>query len=396
MAQKNYNYIVNKARKRTVGENQNYMIIIVGQTGSGKSYTGLSLAMMINKSFNIDRVCFRAKSFIENTQKDLDEGSVIMFDEAGIDVSARQWYSDRNKAINNVVETFRRDNLVCVWTTPNLGNLDKKVRSYFHGLAITMKPETWGYGAIKYFNLYPKVKETGVYLRYPVIRDNGQVVELGNRESPHIPNMYIVDPRDIDEQLVEAYEEKKKAFTEEVKEKAKTDLDESQNKEFTERDVIGLVSHHPDDYDLYNEDLSESQLAQRVFSKILAEHPDIELKKSQVGNVIGYIKDNTEEASESVRNPFEEYEEDLDSTIPESYAPIVKDLRKKGLIWREIAERLNVQQQRLYEEGRKWEGEDWEIVEELKSDEKSDEKESDEQSDNESQTEKSESKKASP
>ncbi len=355
MPQKNYNYVINKARKRTIGENQNFMLAIVGQTGSGKSYTAMSLAMMMDTSFNIDRINFKAKDFLKTTNRDLDEGSVIMFDEAGIDVSSREWYTDRNKAINNVVETFRRDNLICIWTTPNFGNLDKKVRSYFHGLGMMMSPEKWGWGAIKYFDLYSKTQDLGVATAYPLVKDGDHAVSLGDSNQPHRPNMYVTDPREIDAKLVEEYEKKKKEFTEEVKEAGIESLEQQTSRELSERDIIGLVANKSDDFDIHNDDVSDTDLSRRVFAQIQARYPDVEVEQKDVRNVIGYVRSNTTEACENAKNPFKEFERDYIRNIPMKLKPAILHLRNQGYNIRQISERLDLAYKPLQDKIKKWE-----------------------------------------
>lgn len=362
MSQKNYNYIINKARKRTIGENQNFMLAIVGQTGSGKSYTAMALAMMIDTSFTIDRINFRAQDFLKTTNQELDEGSVIMFDEAGIDVSSREWYTDRNKAINNVVETFRRDNLICIWTTPNFGNLDKKVRSYFHGLAVMMPPDKWGWGAIKYYDLYAKTQDVGVAPAYPLVKDGDHVVSLGSSDQPHRPNMYVCDPRKIDAELIEEYEKKKKEFTEEIKERGIESLEEESTKDLSENDIIGLLAHNPDKFDIHNDDLSDAEISRRIFSQLKVEYDDYEVEKNQIRDVVGYVRHKTEDAQEKSRDPFESFEQDYINQVPDEIIPAIRFLRNQGYNWKEISERLDIKYQVLYENGRRWEGNDWSIL----------------------------------
>ena len=86
-------YLPNYIKSR-VDRNQNYVMLFVGQTGTGKSYAAMSLAEHVDPNFNINRVVFTADEFIAilNQDKTMVKGSVIMWDEAGVGMPAREWY----------------------------------------------------------------------------------------------------------------------------------------------------------------------------------------------------------------------------------------------------------------------------------------------------------------
>jgi len=361
----NFDYIINKARSRTLDKNQNYMLIVVGATGSGKSYTALALAQQIDTSFNESRICFTAEKFLENAMKDLNAGSVIMFDEAGIDMSSREWYSTRNKVINQVVETFRRDNLICIWTTPVLKNIDKKSRSYFHGLAIMMNPDKYGWGAIKYFDLEPNVEEGGVLTFYPTVSDKYNRPVSINGGDASKPNMYVPDPRNLPggESLVKNYEVKKKQFTNDIKERGLEELrkfnkgdDDEKPIKLGSREIIGLIAHNKDKFtDIRNDEIKNTELARRIYTQIQMYYPRFKLSKSSVRNVIGYIRENPVEARDTTENPEKKLnkQDNKRNKFKKEYLPTVMDLREKGFSLHEISDRLNVSFSQMYQEVRK-------------------------------------------
>ena len=84
--------------------NRNFCGIFVGRVGTGKSWSALRYAEVIDPTFNIDRVVFKISDLL-NLAKTLDPGKAIIFDEAGIDASNRESYMNKlNKACYN----FRR------------------------------------------------------------------------------------------------------------------------------------------------------------------------------------------------------------------------------------------------------------------------------------------------
>ena len=118
--------------KKRISRNKNAMIAIIGSTGSGKSYSALKLAEYLDPSFNTNRIVFSVNDFINLVRSKLPKGSVIVFEEAGVAIHNRKWYSTVNLALNYVAQTFRKDNLIVIFTTPNLSFIDSQVRTLFH------------------------------------------------------------------------------------------------------------------------------------------------------------------------------------------------------------------------------------------------------------------------
>ncbi|MDR9446056.1 MAG: hypothetical protein RI544_08040, partial [Haloquadratum sp.] len=72
---------------RINSRNQHYMAALVGPEGSGKSWTALKIAELIDPTFGPDRVMFDPHTFMESLTawKDAGEtrGKMIVVDEAG-------------------------------------------------------------------------------------------------------------------------------------------------------------------------------------------------------------------------------------------------------------------------------------------------------------------------
>jgi ABC-type dipeptide/oligopeptide/nickel transport system ATPase component len=203
------NWLIEEVRRKIFNQNKNWLAVIVGETGSGKSYTGLKLCEMIDPSFNIDRVVFSAEEFMKLLNSGtLTKGNAILWDETGVGLSAREWYTISNKAINYVLQTFRRDNLAVIFTVPSMDFVDIQLRKLFHAYIETISINrtekcVW----VKFMNIQYSPRFDKIYYKYPRIKVNGKIVVV-NRVKVYKPS----------EQLIQQYEEKKKVFCERLKE----------------------------------------------------------------------------------------------------------------------------------------------------------------------------------
>jgi len=121
--------------------NRNFVGIVVGRVGTGKSYTTIRFAEELDPTFNVDRIVFKVEDLLDIVHENkLPPGSVIVFDEAGIGVSNRQHYMNKfNKAMGFLLQTWRARNLILFVTVPDLGFVDAGVRKMFDALIETTK-----------------------------------------------------------------------------------------------------------------------------------------------------------------------------------------------------------------------------------------------------------------
>ncbi|WP_342305895.1 zonular occludens toxin domain-containing protein [Methanolobus sp. ZRKC5] len=124
-------------RHRINEQDKNFMCVMVGETGSGKSADAVELARRIDPSFEDNpRIVFTPKDFLEYIPK-MKKGQAIIFDEAGVGIPAREWQRIQNKLIGYVTQLFRHLNLCVIFTVPSMSFIDKQVKTLLHAVIET-------------------------------------------------------------------------------------------------------------------------------------------------------------------------------------------------------------------------------------------------------------------
>jgi hypothetical protein len=118
-----------------MGSKRNFLIAIVGETGSGKSYMGLKIGECLdpNRDFNIDHVTFTPDEFFDFLSK-AKNNCFVLFDEAGVSFSHREYMSMINKMLGMVFQTFRYKFINVIFTLPSLGYMDYVGRGLLHAV----------------------------------------------------------------------------------------------------------------------------------------------------------------------------------------------------------------------------------------------------------------------
>lgn len=209
---------VKRIKQRLLYLNKNWLAIVCGETGSGKSYSAISLASKIGRV----HIVFTPIEFLRllNNPEKLQKGDVIVFDEAGVGMASREWYSVQNKLLGSVLQTFRLLNCGVIFTTPNLSFIDVQARKLFHNYFETSYidyEEEEAY--LQVYDIQVNSRFDKIYFKYPRF----QVGERPMRMS-HI----IMDKPDP--KTIEYYEARKKAYTDSLNRKALEELTGSKEK----------------------------------------------------------------------------------------------------------------------------------------------------------------------
>lgn len=217
--------------KHRIKQNKNFICIMTGATGSGKSWGALSIAEMLDKKFSIEQVVFKGTDLMKliNSGK-LKRGSVIVWDEAGIDLSNRNWQSTTNKMLNFLIQTFRHKNFILLFTTPYSSFVDKATRKLFHAEIGTI--------SIDYDNRTTKTKPQ-------LIQYNGRLDKFYYKYLRVIGKFGVspINCWDIpapSEELIQQYEDKKTRFTMDLNTEIHAELRIIENKKAVRKPLTEL------------------------------------------------------------------------------------------------------------------------------------------------------------
>ena len=120
-------------RRQLTEEGVNWVCIVTGRPRTGKSWSALTLAKAIDPNFTIDNVVFSPEEFIKLIQgaeknEKLKDGSIILWDEAGVGLSHYSWYSILAKCINLVLQTWGYKHFGLILTVPHFSFIDASTR----------------------------------------------------------------------------------------------------------------------------------------------------------------------------------------------------------------------------------------------------------------------------
>ena len=225
---------------RRIKNNKNFLATITGPTGSGKSWSALSMAELIDKDFTVKRVIFKARELMKLiNEENLKPGSVIVWDEAGIDLSNRNWQSVTNKMLNALLQTFRHKNFILFFTVPYHDFIDVASKKLFHADFETQKiNKNQEVVIIKPKLLQYNSNLSKWYRKYLKVSIDGKIVKIRKWAVPK--------PSD---NLIKAYEEKKNIFTKALNKEIDKQLEDLEPKEQS----IEVIKETPEEKVMFKE-----------------------------------------------------------------------------------------------------------------------------------------------
>ncbi len=210
--------IYSKIWDLTRRKDKSFLCVCTGPPGSGKSVSGggrflydLDRQDDGKPRFTVDKVVFDPKDFLKLLKKDMPKGSGVLWDEVGVAIPKREWYTLRNRLISQVFQTMRFKNRVMVLTVPALSFLDSHVGPLMNGLLVMEGSNTFtknvAYGRF-YWVDYNARRDKFYYIRPKGIEDG----------LPCIYNLFALHKPPED--WVQAYREKQEEAKQKIIENA--------------------------------------------------------------------------------------------------------------------------------------------------------------------------------
>jgi len=184
-----HNPVMNSVRSMLWRKNQNFICVIVGKTGSGKSYSALRMGEYIDKNFSLDHVVFNSEEFLKLLNDgNLKRGSCLVLDEIGAAWGRREFMSIESRALSEIFQIIRAKNYAMILTLPHWGLLDKHAMLLAHVRCTTvgidrkkkqvlmkykmLKTNPEDPNTIKVDGVFPRIVEDGMEYRVPLLHVN--------------------------------------------------------------------------------------------------------------------------------------------------------------------------------------------------------------------------------
>jgi|TARA_R100001530_G_scaffold128403_2_gene98123 ABC-type dipeptide/oligopeptide/nickel transport system ATPase component len=195
---------LDKVKKRVLTKDRDWVAVVDGEEGVGKSVLAQQIAAYLDEDFNIDKVVFTSDDFLKvikdpNTKK----GSCIVLDEAFSAANSRSSLTEVNRSMIGVATEMRQKNLFILMVLPSFFDLDKyfalwRCRALLH---VYFTPEE-----DRNYVIFPKEKKKYLYLQ------GKKTYNYNTPRSPFppftFPNKYMVDEADYREKKANAFKKR--------------------------------------------------------------------------------------------------------------------------------------------------------------------------------------------
>lgn len=189
-----------KVKRAVIKKDRDYVMVLDGEEGCGKSVLAMQIASYLDPKFNLDCVVFNADQFMK-TIRTTRKHSCIVLDEAFNASNARASLSQVNRAMLGVATEMRQRNLFIIMVIPSFFDLDKyfalwRCRALIH---VYFRKD----GSRGRYVLFPKTKKKYLYL-------NGKkTYNYSKPKSPYPPlvfnNTYVIDETEYRKKKAEAF-----------------------------------------------------------------------------------------------------------------------------------------------------------------------------------------------
>lgn len=213
------------------------MDLTVGGHRSGKSVFGMLRGELLDPTFSKyrkERVVYYGEDFMHSLNRIGDlgiMGGVLIWDEAGVGMPAKEWYKLSNRAINYALQVIGYLNPIIIFTTQDATYLDGGARKLLSSFNI-MKRTTNDYSRVKMFDVDINRRTGKIYTIYPKVTLDHVKHQLKTTKIMPPPKELLRDYKDISQPYKDKIREQmgRLAKRSDNAETGKRDLDPSEIK----------------------------------------------------------------------------------------------------------------------------------------------------------------------
>lgn len=118
---------LDKVRYRVLKKDFDWVLLIDGEEGSGKSVLAMQIGAYLDPNFSLENIVFTSEEFIAKIKDPKTKaGSCIVLDEAFNALNSRATMSEVNRSMGAVATEMRQKNLFVIIVLPSFFDLDKQ------------------------------------------------------------------------------------------------------------------------------------------------------------------------------------------------------------------------------------------------------------------------------
>jgi hypothetical protein len=194
---------IDRIKNAVTKKDRDFVMVVDGEEGVGKSVLAQQLAKTFDSDFNIDKICFNSDQFIKQL-KTAKKHSCIVLDEAFSSANSRAALTEVNRSLIGVATEMRQRNLFVIIVIPSFFDLDKyfalwRCRCLLHVYFASD-------GRRGRYIIFPKTAKKYLYLM------GKKYYDYSKPKSPYppcsFPNVYTVDEIEYRKKKSEAFKKR--------------------------------------------------------------------------------------------------------------------------------------------------------------------------------------------
>ena len=145
---------LDKVKYRLEKKDKDFVMLVDGKEGAGKSTLAVQMAKYVDNSFCVDRCCMTSEQFKEAIYK-AKKGQAVIYDEAFTGLSSKGALSEINRMLVSLMMQMRQKNLLVIIVLPTFFMLEKYV-AIFRGRVLV---HVWEKNDRRYFGVFNNQKQ---------------------------------------------------------------------------------------------------------------------------------------------------------------------------------------------------------------------------------------------